>query len=282
LGLNHTLPPGALANVSSTPTGGINTGIISAAADRIVARTHASLFKETPNIDLHAELERAFACVGLDEGQRPCREVRVIDPASDEPLLPVEKGVGQLPWIAVTLNFMSYQTLFAAQVHLNFWTTDSEVAPQQQLIVYYEEYAPAGIDEAPWYKDPDDVSESDVRRHAAAREYWLSGTPSKLESTVLAAIADVAAITSNLLSTADAGQIPDVEAWIESWPEASELAAQGLRECSGRRCRVRYVKTTPERDWIVDTTFGLMMEVVRSARPEFAQRSQRASAGSAE
>jgi hypothetical protein len=278
----NTYVPGLFGPIGSTQdlVGGVIGGALIGAGDKGVGRDYASLVSNVPNVNVEQALADAFACVGLREEQRPCREVRIIAPGITE-ISPAARGGGDLALIGVTLNFSIYKNLFQAFAVVNFTTNDYERAPSQPIVVMYEEYAPAEIDETPWYKDPEDVSESDVRRHAAAREYWLTGSPSKLEATTLGAITDVAGITSMMLAAArSTGAIPDLEAWVLQWPLASELAAAGTRECSGRRCRgVYYLKTTPERDWIIDTTFPLTLEVVRSLAPTFAAGKPRGNVG---
>jgi hypothetical protein len=275
-----TYVPGLFGPVGSTQelVGGVIGAVFTGTGDQRVERDYTSLVSSVPNMNVEQALADAFACVGLTKEQRPCREVRIIAPGLTE-ISPAPRGGGDLALIGVTLNFSIYKNLFQALALVNF-TTNSDVR-SQQIIIMYEEYAPAEIDETPWYKDPEDVSESDVKRHAAAREYWLTGAPSKLETATSGTIADMAAITSMMLAAASSpGAIPDLEAWMLQWPLASELAADGTRECSGRRCRgVYYLKATPERDWIIDTTFPLTLEVVRSLQPEFGGGKPRGNVG---
>jgi hypothetical protein len=246
---SHALPPAGLLMVGIA-------NWAARAANKQLTRDYLGMVAEMPNIDLAAELTRTFGALGLVGG--PAREVRILKPAEvttqaavvDPADLP-PPAAGPLGMIGVTLNVIFDNNRFYVAAWVDFVSTDTAAAQTEFMMILHE--LPVEVSDEPWFKDQSAVTDSERKRLGPAREYWLTGSPNRLEREALAGIREIAQITAEVLQTAENGAIPRPEAWREDLPTGEALAQQTGQRCSGKSCRDQFARGTGDRQWAVRT-----------------------------
>jgi hypothetical protein len=134
------------------------------------------------------------------------------------------------------------------------------------LQVAYYEAAPSELVGSP-FRIPRKPSKKDLQKHAAARAYWLEGTPSRLEKNIRRALREVAEIghvaLPPLVPEAPEGAFAK---WISGVPLASELRDSGKLECQKGGCEDRILRMDESRVWRVSRA-SLPRYIVSTALP---------------
>jgi hypothetical protein len=212
--------------------------------------------------------------VGLPKDARSCRNVQIITwttPASEgaETAEPPSAPI----LVSLTIVFVDQVLFVGAGVH---FVAEGSRPRRNSIYIEHESYPAEPLNQSPWYRNPDRVSKADVKLHAAARAYWLTGSPNRVEAALHEAVDDIAQVVATALASAPVSNgLPNFEAWRMQLPRGKDLADQGLRACSSRACDRRYARVG-ERDWIVAKPTGLSVDfenTVRSVPAEYADRS---------
>jgi hypothetical protein len=142
---------------------------------------------------------------------------------------------------------LDYDRLLAMKGGMTFWFTLDEAtfgvdgrATHRFLQVFYWDPPEKGHKGSPFGGDE------------AARQYWLEGSPSRLETSVRRAFADFAGITQLFYPHAGERDFNPLKSeWGKSLATLGELKQQGVRACRGAECRRPYLKLDGDRVWFL-------------------------------
>jgi len=199
-----------------------------------------------PDVDSAALAEAAY-CQRFSANRVPaCTDVHVISPTNrDSQVLTAALQPGALV-VRMTIEY----------VYGGRWNEYRVIATHNRIS---EAPAPDPNGFVAWYvtPGPKDVranplrhpSDKESSKQIAAREYWLAGSPSRLETEIGKSLSEISEMARETIDARGSNTTPAAtKAWARSLPTLDRLKDEGRVKC-GFACGAPYLKSDASRVW---------------------------------
>jgi hypothetical protein len=210
-----------------------------------VARQFAFLESELPELDSRALLHEAF-CRELAASADPmCAQVVVHDRPKSRDDARILVGPEGALLVTFAVEYMQGIGADGLRVIASISEPQADKPANPFLYLWYMTSPPGHVRASPLV--PADQANA---KQKAAREYWWTGSPSRIEKELRRAIADIAGMARIAVPHTGPDATDDQrKAWFQALPEVAELRAAGKTDCRGVMCGFRFIGVSEDRYW---------------------------------